>query len=166
MRKVTQVARARVEMQGFEGLADENIRDIHYWIRLAPLISGVWTTVGLVLGSAVVVWALVPFEVVCATVARHPFNALYMRLVRPRTGAAPIPEYGAPRRFACAFSAVWLTATGALFFAGAPDAARLFGSVIPAIVAVEVATGYCIRCAVYRLTGRMRSALKRITVVD
>ncbi|MEZ5317170.1 MAG: DUF4395 family protein [Vicinamibacterales bacterium] len=154
MPRVTCEMRARVEMQGFVGLSDEAISDIVYWLRLAPFVCAAWTVVGLWQASALVIWALAPFAALGAVLPRHPFDVLYMRVIRPWRGSAPIPEYGAPRRSACVVATVWLTATGACLAAGAVTAGRALGLVFVAIASVQVATGFCIPSWVYgRVSG-------------
>ena len=73
----TETLRKRIEMQGFTGLSDAEVRQINYPLRLAPAICMVWTALGVVLGSPLVLAALVPFALAGALFEGHPFDALY-----------------------------------------------------------------------------------------
>jgi hypothetical protein len=141
--------RARVEMQGFLRLSDPEIEDLYYWLRVAPLVSGLWTSIGVLTSSPAILWGLVPILLTGAAIGRHPADAVYTLVVRPRRGTAPIPTNGAPRRFACATVAASLAAAGACFFSGATIAGRVLGGAAIAVMAVDAITGYCVPSAIY-----------------
>ena len=157
MGRVTQGMRAKVEMQGFLGLSDPEISDLYYWLRVAPLVCAIWTSAGVITGSPLILWALVPVALAGAVRGRHPADALYTFVVRPRRRTAAIPAYGAPRRFACAMGAVSLCVTGACFATGATLAGRTLGGVTIALMAVDGLTGYSVSSAVYQLMRPRRN---------
>ena len=157
MRRVTQAMRARVELQGFEGLSDAEIHDIYYWLRVGPLVSGIWIAAGLMFGSAATLWALVPFLASGAILPRQPFDLFYCRVVCPQLGRSPIPASRAPHRFTCALMSLWLAAAGACFAFGAVTSGRAIGIALLVVTALHVATGYCLPAA---LAGPLR---RRVT---
>jgi hypothetical protein len=149
MGRVTQRMRINVELQGFLGLSDCEIRDIYYWLRLAPFVACAWTAAGVITESPVLFWALALVSVVGAIFRRHPLDAFYLRVVRPRRRRAAIPAYPAPLRFTCALSALSLMATGTWFAIGAGRPALVLGVGTVAVMAVQVVTGYCAPAAIY-----------------
>ena len=158
MGRVTQGMRAKVEMQGFLGLSDPEISDLYYWLRVAPLVCAIWTSAGVLIGSPVILWALAPIALAGAVSGRHPADALYTFVVRPRRLTAAIPAYGAPRRFACAMGVVSLCVTGACFATGATLAGRTLGGVTIALMAVDGLTGYSVSAATYQLLRFRRTS--------
>ncbi len=151
MGRVTQGMRARVEMQGFTGLSDPEISDLYYWLRVAPLLCAVWTLAGVVSESPVILWTLAPLALAGAVSGRHPADAFYTLVVRPRWRTTAMPAYGAPRRFACAMGAGSLCVTGACFALDATLAGRVLGGVTIALLVLDGVTGYSVSSAVYRL---------------
>jgi hypothetical protein len=63
--------------QGFVGLDSRTLHQINCWLRLSPAICMTWAAVGTALGSARILWALVPFAVLGAVLPGHPFDVLY-----------------------------------------------------------------------------------------
>ena len=148
--------RCRAEMQGFTGLDDETLLAIEPWLRLSPTICTIWAAAGTALGSALVIWALVPFAALGALLPGHPFDAIYNHGIRRWTGGPRIPVYGTPRRFACGVASVWLTGVALAFQLGAPTAGYLLGTLFVMIAVVPVLTGFCIPSFLWGLTfGRL-----------
>ena len=154
MGRVTQRMRAQLETQGFLGLSDDEIRDIYYWLRFAPLVACLWTSAGVLTESSAALWAFVPLSLGGAVLSRHPLDTFYMLVIRPRFGTAAIPAYGAPRRFTCALSAMCLAVTGVCFAAGATTAGRVLGAIVLAVMAVQVTTGACVPATMYAVLRR------------
>ncbi len=118
-----------------------------------------WAAVGTALGSAALLGVLVPFAVGGVIGTRHPFDAIYERVIRPRLGTPSIPRYGVPRRFACAVAAVWLTATAISFHVGAGALGYALGAALVLAAAVPTFTGFCIPSWIYaRLRRQPRPA--------
>ncbi len=108
-----------------------------------------WAAVGTALGSAAVLGVLVPFAVGGVIGTRHPFDVLYELGIRPRLGTPSIPRYRAPRRFACAVAAVWLTATAIAFHVGAAALGYVLGAALVVAAGVPTFTGFCIPSWIY-----------------
>ncbi|HEX6202618.1 MAG TPA: DUF4395 family protein [Thermoanaerobaculia bacterium] len=147
--------RAFLEMQGFGGLSDEEVRRLDPWVRLAPAVCLVWTLVGTVLASPLVLWLLVPFALLGVVLPVHPFDAPYHFAVRRLTGGPAIPRYRAPRRFACGVAGLWVTATAVAFTLGATTVGSVLGYALVVVAAVPVTTGFCAASAIWnRLFAR------------
>ena len=155
MKTNLRTARSRLEMQGFVGLSDEDIRRFRYWLRLAPAICLAWTAVGVALASPVMLGILVPFALLGGLRVGHPFDFVYNHAIRHLFGHAELPDYGLPRRFACLMASTVLSVTAILFAVGYYVAGYAVGSVMLAMALVQVTTGFCIPSAIYaRLFGR------------
>ena len=142
---ITQSRRRRwVEMQGFVGLDDETLSAVEPWLRLAPAMCMIWTGIGTLKASWLIIWSLVPFALLGAVLRGHPFDLIYEWGFRRRFDLPPIPRYGIPRRMACGVGAIWLTVTGWAFFAGATLVGMILGTSMFLIALVQVATGFCI----------------------
>jgi len=153
------VRRARwiVELQGFEGLSDDDARTIAPWLQLTPAISLLVVLSGLLTGSGAVLFALVPFLLAGISLDNHPFDAIYNLGVRRLTGGPRIPRSGAPRRFAMKVATVWLIATGGAFLFGARYLGLTLGGLMAVAAAVPAMTGICLPALLYRgITCRLR----------
>jgi hypothetical protein len=141
----------RIEAQGFVEIADDEIRQINYWLRLAPAICMTWTAVGVVLASPIVLWALVPFALLGGILRGHPFDVIYNHGLRHIFKTPRLPRYGLPRRFAC------LTASGLLMVAalgfqfGFPIIGYAVGGFMVVAAFTNVSTGFCIPSFIYGL---------------
>ncbi len=141
--------RSFLETQGYVGIDERTLSAVAPWLRWSPSICTGIIIAGTALSSQWVLWALVPFAVLGALMTRHPFDYVYNLGLRRLTGTPPLPEHGAPRRFACGLAAVWITATGAAFAAGAPAAGYALGGVLSAVGALVSVTHFCIPSTIY-----------------
>ena len=110
MSQISTTARERIQAQGFCGLSDATYAQINYPLRLSPAIMMVWVAVGTVLGSARILWALVPFTALGAILTGHPFDVLYNQGLRYLMGTQKLPRYGLRRRFAFAVATIMVVA--------------------------------------------------------
>ena len=157
---VSSTTRNRIETQGFLGLSDETLRQVGPWLRLAPGICAAWVAVGTILGSAWVLWALVPFAVAGAIMSGHPFDVLYNYGARFLTGGPRLPKYGAPKHFACAVGAAWVASTGAAFYFGQAYLGYALGGSMVVAAALPAITDFCIPSFVWGLVfGKPRCPL-------
>jgi hypothetical protein len=145
-----ETARKRLEMQGFIGLTDDEIRQFNYWLRLAPALCLTWVAVGLAYGSPVVLAMLVPFAFLGGVSDGHPFDMIYNHGVRHLLGRPELPDYGSPRRFACLMASVVLSLTAILFATGLNMAAYVVGASMIVMATVQVTTGFCMPSKIYR----------------
>ena len=153
--------RRRIELQGFSGLTDQRLAEIDPWLRLAPAICMVWVAAGTALGSAAVLWTLVPFAFLGAVLRGHPFDIIYNHWARHLLDEPRLPSHGAPRRFACGVAAVWLALTGVAFFLGSDAIGYALGATIVVLAGVTVTTGYCLPSALYQCVFRGRVTILR-----
>jgi hypothetical protein len=141
--------RDRLHTQGYVDIDEETLAGIAPWLRWSPSICTAIIVLGTALASQWILWAVVPFALAGALKRRHPFDYVYNLGLRRLTGTPPLPEHGAPRRFACGMAAVWSTATGAAFAAGAPEAGYALGGMLSAVGALVSITHFCIPSTVY-----------------
>lgn len=153
-------ARKRLEMQGFEGLSDEEVRQFNYWLRLAPAICLVWTTVGVALASPVILGALVPFALLGGLGDGHPFDVIYNRGIRYWLGRPALPKYRAPRRFACFMASASLTTTAIMFAIGVSVVGYALGGLMMTMMSIMVTTGFCMPSKMY---GKLFGAVSHVS---
>jgi hypothetical protein len=84
----------------------------------------------------------------------------YLKLVQPRFGEGP-REDSRPPRLANARGFAFLGTAAALWWLGAPTAARAVGSLVVFLALLAASTGFCAGCEVYRLTARLRGISPR-----
>ena len=153
----SETKRRRLEMQGFCGLDDAEVRRLDPWLRVAPAVCGAWTLAATAFGSATALWVLAVFALAGVVLPVHPFDVPYQWGVRRWTGGPPIPRYTAPRRFACAVAGLFVTAAAVAFTLGAPVVGSVLGYVLVAATAVPVLTGFCAASAVWNRLFARRS---------
>ena len=157
MRRISETARRRIEMQGFIGLDDEYLAEIEPWLRLSPAICTTWAAVATGAGSAPALFALVPFAVGGALLRNHPFDVIYNHGLRHLLKTRPLPRYGAPRRFACAFGSVWVAMTATAFAMGWTNVGLALGAVMVVMASIQVLTGFCVPSFTYQRVLARRS---------
>lgn len=143
-----QTMRRRLEVQGYHGLDDETLRDLGPWFRWAPSICAITMAVGLVLGSAAVLWAMAATAILTAFLPVHPFDLLYNHGIRYLTRTPPLPRTSLQRRMVCALAAVWLLLTGGAFHFGATSLGLVLGIPLTAMTALVSVTHICLPSAV------------------
>lgn len=105
MAAIPPVTRRRLEIQGFVGIDDQTLAETGPWLRLAFGLCSVLAATGTILASPLFLWALVPVAALAAVFPVHPFDLLYNHGLRHLTGTGPLPQRGAPARFACGLGA-------------------------------------------------------------
>jgi len=143
MLHISPIARERMQTQGFCGLSDAKYAQINYPLRLSPAIMMVWVAVGTVLGSAQILWAVVPFTALGAILTGHPFDVLYNHGLRYLMGRQELPRYGTRRRFAFVVATTMTVLAAWGFQAGVPLLGDIVGGAIVASTCLHVITGIC-----------------------
>ncbi len=136
--------RQRIEAQGFCGLSDRTYSEINYPLRLSPAICMAWSALGTALGSATILWALVPFAALGAILPKHPFDVLYDHGLRHLFALPALPGYGFRRHLACAVATIIISIAAYSFQAGMPTAGYVAGWLLVATAFVNVSTGFCV----------------------
>lgn len=149
--------RAHLEVQGFTGLSDREVRQLDPWVRVAPALCLVWTLLATLLGSALALWVLVPVALLGAVLPTHPFDLVYNHGVRRLTGGPPIPRYRPARRFACGVAGLWVLATAITFTVGATTLGSVLGYTLVVVAAVPVTTGFCAASFVWSRLAERRN---------
>lgn len=151
MRASLATARKRLEVQGFAGLSDKEVRQFNYWLRMAPAICLAWIVAGVINGSPLILAMLVPFELLGGLKKGHPFDVVYNHGIRHFLGLPELPEYGTPRRFAFVMASTMTAVTASLFAFGLNSFAYVLGGMMILVASLQVATGLCGPAVMYRL---------------
>ena len=104
----------------------------------------VWAAVGAALGSALILWALVPFALLGAILPGHPFDLVYTYGLRYLVHGARLPRYPIPRRVACLMAAIMLSLSALGFQGGNLVLGHIMGWSFVAADSVHVTTGFCV----------------------
>ncbi len=142
--------RQRIESQGFCGLNDGTYAEINYPLRWSPAICMSWTGLGAALGSATILWALVPFAALGAILPKHPFDVFYDYGLRHLFGLPALPRYGFRRHLACAVATTMISISAYSFQAGFSTLGYCTGWLLVATAFVNVSSGICVPSFVMR----------------
>jgi hypothetical protein len=148
--------RCRLEAQGFLGLDDATLEEVGPWLRWSPAFCTIVMTVGVVLASPLILWALAGIAFLGSLLPFHPFDLLYNYGARHLTGTRAFPHHGPQRRFACGLASVWLVATGWAFHVGEPFAGYLLGVPLILVAALVSITHFCIPSWIYNTLFKAR----------
>lgn len=80
----------------------------------------------------------------------HPFDYIYNYGIRRKTDTGPLPERGAPGRFACGLGTVWLVATAWAFYAGMMLTGYTLGALLVLVAGLVSTIHFCIPSLIYR----------------
>ena len=154
---ISPTTRKRLEMQGFVCTEDPAFARVAPWLRLTPALCTATMALGTALASPVILGVLMLIAEAGAIFTVHPFDLIYNHGLRRLTGTQPLPQNGAPRRFACGVAAVWLAATAFAFGSGSTTLGYVLGSVLTAVAAVVSVSHFCLPSLIYtRLFGYRR----------
>jgi len=148
---LTETTRRRLDIQGFERIEDEALAPVAPWLRLAFGLCAVMAGVGTAMASPPILLLLAGIAFLAALFPVHPFDLIYNSGVRFITGTPPLPQRGAPSRFACGLGAVWLVPTAWLFQAGHPIPGYVLGGLLTGVAALVSATDVCLPSLCYRV---------------
>jgi hypothetical protein len=91
---------------------------------------------------------------------------LYFEVIQPRFGEGPI-EDSRPPRFANMVGVAFLGGATLAFILGAPTVGWTLTLIVTALALLAAVTGFCLGCAVYRMSARLRGvAAKHVPRID
>lgn len=143
-----------VELQGFTGLADHDLKAVDVGLRVGPVFCMALAGIATVLASPTMMLVLVPLALLGAILSGSPFDVFYNHGLRHVLKGPRLPIYRGPRRFACGLAGVWLLVTAGLMLGGFALAGQVMGWLLVATAAVPVTTGFCVPSFIYRLVTR------------
>jgi len=149
MDRISPLAKARMEAQGFVDVDSGTLAQINYWLRLSPAICMLWVAVGTADKSPLTLWVLVPFAALGALLTGHPFDVVYNHGLRYVVHGPRLPTYPLPRRFACFLATLLITGAAWGFQSGHPVLGHILGWSVVAAAFVNVSTGFCVPSFIY-----------------
>ena len=152
---LTPTTRRRLDIQGFDRVADDALAPVAPWLRLAFGLCALMAGVGTALASPTILLLLAPVALLAAIFPVHPFDLIYNHAIRHLTGTGPLPRRGAPSRFACGLGAVWLLPTAGAFSAGQLLLGQILGWSLTAVAVLVSSTDICIPSLLYRSLTRL-----------
>lgn len=151
MNRKIDTTRWLVELQGFTGVPDRDLKAIDLGLRVGPVFCMLLAGIGTVLASPVMLLALAPLAALGAILSGSPFDVFYNHGLRDALKGPRLPVYNAPRRFACGMASAWLLVTAGLMAGGYATAGQAMGLLLVATAAVPVTTGFCVPSFIFRL---------------
>jgi Domain of unknown function (DUF4395) len=151
MKTLSTVVRKRLDMQGFVDLSDAELAEIRLWLRVSPALTVIWMAAGLFVGSAKVIWAMIPFSILGALLPGHPFDVFYNFGIRFFLSKRALPRYHLARRSCCLMASMWTGVTGWAFHSGTTDLGYILGVLFIGAALLPVATDFCIPAYLYGL---------------
>jgi hypothetical protein len=139
-----------MDIQGFELVDDQTLASIGRWLRFAFGLCTILAAIGTVLASPTILLLLSLISFGGALSPVHPFDRIYNRWIRRFTGTGPLPQRGAPNRFACGLGTVWLVATAASFYYGYSILGYVLGGSLVIIAGLVSTIDFCIPSMIYR----------------
>jgi hypothetical protein len=149
--------RSNLSMQGY-GLSDGERRALWLGLRLPTALCLGLVVTGLLLGSAVLLAALVPIGAVAGWSARHPFDLVWNHGLRYAFEAPALPPNPTRRRHAFKLATGWLALCSALFALGAPVAGLVLGGSLAAVCVLVTITNFCVPSLALSLWEKYRRA--------
>lgn len=147
---LSNTTRRRLDIQGFERCDDAVLAPVARWLRLAFALCALSAGVGTALASPLVLLGLAIVAALAAALPVHPFDLIYNLGIRRLTGTGPLPQRGAPSRFACGLGAVWLLPTAWLFSTGRLTAGYVLGGLLTGVAGLVSTTDICIPSLLFR----------------
>lgn len=152
--------RRRLAIQGFDAVDERELAAVAPWLRLAFGLCALIVAVGTLVASSRIILLLIPVAALGAALPVHPFDLLYNVGVRRLTGTGPLPERGAPSRFACGVATVWLMGIAWAFLTGHLVAGVVLGAIMTALATLVSTTDVCVPSMIYRAVERRLARLR------
>jgi len=155
--RFTHWMRCNLSMQGYQGLSDDERKELGLALRLSPALCLIGMTLGVVLESPAILFGMAATAALGGFVMdKHPFDLIWDRGLRRLSGRPSLPPTPPPRRFACQVASVWLVALAAAHLAGAHTLGLVLGVPLLLVATVVTTTNWCVPSLVYGVLGRWR----------
>lgn len=125
--------------------------------RTNQAVVGLLALAGAVFGWPLA-WALLALQLLIGLTFGRRYCLpcrLYFDLIQPRFGEGRLEDSRAPR-LANMIGFVFLSAAAIAWWAGAPAAATVLGSIVAALALLAAVTGFCAGCELYRIGAHLR----------
>jgi hypothetical protein len=136
--------RQRLEVQGFLGLTDDELKAIGPWMRFTPVLNLTFTLIATALSSIPLLVGLAILMAAGAIMPIHPFDALYNDLVRRITHTHRLPKSGLRRRIVFAVGATWLLLAAGAFLFGMSRMGYVLGGLMAVLIAPLAIIHFCV----------------------
>jgi O-antigen/teichoic acid export membrane protein len=136
--------RRRLEVQGFLGLTDDELKAIGPWMRFTPVLNLTFTVMATASSSIPLLVGLAILMAAGAIMPVHPFDAFYNGLVRRITRTQPLPKSGVRRRIVFAVGTVWLLLTTGTFLLGMSVLGYVLGGLMAVFIAPLATIHVCV----------------------
>jgi len=140
----------RLDIQGFDHVAEQQLAEVAPWLRLAYLLCALLAGIATAAASPTFLVGLSAIALLGAVFPVHPFDLIYNLGIRRLTGTGPLPKRGAPVRFACGMGAVWMLGTAWAFSVGHATVGYVLGFALTAVALLVGTTDICVPSMTYR----------------
>lgn len=100
--------RERFENQGFRGYSDAELASFAFGIRFAYVLCALVAIIGLMLTSIPILAVASLIAFLGVVLPRHPFDYIYIYIVRFWVDKPVIPKRTPQSKFACGIASLWL----------------------------------------------------------
>ena len=136
--------RHRLEVQGFLGLTDTELKEIGPWMRFTPVLNLTLTVIATALSSVPLLIGTAVLMAASAIMPVHPFDALYNGFVRRITHTQPLPKSGVRRQIVFGIGAAWLLLTMGAFLLGMQVVGYVIGGLMAVFILPLAAIHLCV----------------------
>lgn len=140
--------RKRLEIQGYEGYSDEELREHLISIRFAYLTCGTIVAAGLIFQSPIILALAMIIAFFGIFPPYHPMDYVFNRIAR-YIDKPEAPERSNQGRFACGIATVCLGAIIFLFLKGHTVAANILGGLLLTQAIAVGTVDFCIPSMIY-----------------
>jgi hypothetical protein len=140
----------RLDIQGFDSVAEEQLAEVAPWLRLAYALCALLAGIGTAAASPMFLVGLSIIALLGAVLPVHPFDLIYNLGIRRLTVTGPLPKRGAPVRFACGMGAIWMLGTAWAFSAGHATLGYVLGFALSGVALLVGITDICVPSMMYR----------------
>ena len=141
--------------QGYR-LGEDEARQLAVGLRFSTAACLGLVLTGLVLESALMLFALSAVGLVAGFTSRHPFDHVWNRAVRHAFRSPPLPPNPSRRRHAFKVATVWLLGVATLLAVGATSAGLILGGMLIAACAAVTVFNLCLPSVTLALIDRFR----------
>lgn len=148
-KKELDISRKRLEIQGYHGFTDGDVKDFKIGIRFAYLLCTALVVLGLALTNLPILGAAMVIAFFGSLSSYHPLDYLYNYAVRHLMNKPKIPHRTNQGRFNCRIATVWLGGIIFLFYSGFTVSGYIAGGILVSIATLVSTTDICIPSMIY-----------------
>lgn len=146
---ITPSCRRRLNIQGYYGFTDQELKDYRTGIRFAYALCATLVIIGLIIHNIPLLIITAVFAFGGAFPPYHPFDYLYNYVIRHFIKKPKLPHRTNQGRFACGVAATWLVGIIISFYFNQLIIGYVLGIIMVALATLVSTVDICIPSMVY-----------------